>query len=265
MKMNSNIQIALVGSIPMLVGLIFLAHDPSKFSLFVVPLTGVGTSIVATGLTSWLITKHFTGVDVTSIVQALKENSAFIRIDHTLEVIFTLSDQNSVTVSGEHSFTLVNQRRRRSRKVFAIYTDLGTWNRSGGFQSVVEPSGQVLAHNDLVSFVKEVNGKTYFIKSYDINSTSSASFRFHTFGHYRRVDRMIWTVQDLSTDFRVKLINNTGINDAFVIKINHHREKEILDSMTTVHKPADGQEIMTIDFNCEVLPYQGFEVMWNLD
>ena len=72
-------------------------------------------------------------------------------------------------------------------------------------------------------------------------------------------------MQDISTDFHVKIVNNTGVKNAFLIKVNHHREKEILGRMTTISKNADGQEVLTLDFNCEVLPYQGFEVMWNLD
>jgi hypothetical protein len=265
MKFNLNLQIALYGFVILLTGLIFLAYDPAKFGLFVVPLTGIGGSILATGLTSWLITRHFTGVDVTAIVRGLRESSNFVREQHKLEVSFTLVENNIVRIRGEHSFTLINQRGRRSRKTFAIYTDLGTWNKCGGFDSVVEPDGEVLHHETLKACIKEINGKTYFIKSYDINSKGTATFQFHTFGNYRRIDRLIWTVQDLSTDFCVRLVNNTGIKNAFLIKVNHHREKEILDGLRTITKDADDQEIITLDFNCEVLPYQGFEVMWNLD
>jgi hypothetical protein len=265
MKFNLNLQLALYGLVILLGGLIFFALDSVKFGLLIIPFTGVGASILATGLTSWLITRHFTGVDVTSIVQALTESSKFIRVNHTLELIFTLKGDDSVSVSGEHAFTLINQQGRRSRKTFAIYTDLGSWNKCGGFEAVVEPSGNVLHHEALEACITEINGKTYFIKGYDINSKSTASFQFNTFGNYRRIDRLIWTVQDISTDFRVRVVNNTGIRNAFLIKVNHHRERDILDCCTTISKNADDQEVIILDFNCEVLPYQGFEVMWNLD
>jgi len=263
MKFNLNLQIALYGLVILLAGLIFLALDSPKLGLFVVPFTGVGASILATGLTSWLVTRHFAGVDVNSIVQALTDSSAFVRVDHTLELVFSLAADNIVRVSGEHAFTLLNQRGRRSRKTFAIYTDLGSWNKCGGFESVVEPTGHVLHHEGLAACLAEIHGKTYFSKSYDINSKSTATFRFSTFGNYRRIDRLIWTVQDLSTDFCVRLINNTGIKGAFFIKVNHHREEDILDRLTTISK--NDQEVIILDFNCDVLPYQGFEVMWNLD
>jgi hypothetical protein len=265
MKFNLNIQVALYGLLILLAGLIFLALDSIKFGIFVVPLTSVGASICATGLTSWLITRHYAGVDVTSIVQALSDSSSFVRVGHRLELTFSLNGNDKVRVSGEHVFTLINQRGRRSRKTFEIYTDLGSWNKCGGFEAVVEPSGHVLEHEALEACIAEVNGKTYFTKSYEINTKSTATFEFNTYGNYRRIDRLIWTVQDISTDFHVKIVNNTGVKNAFLIKVNHHREKDILSRLTTISKNEDGQEVITLDFNCEVLPYQGFEVMWNLD
>jgi hypothetical protein len=264
MKFNLNLQIALYGLIIMLMGLIFLALDSQRLNLLVVPLTGVGASILATGLTSWLVTRHFTGVNVPAIVQALSDSSTFIRTNHSLELVFSLSGTDAVSVSGEHAFTLVNQRGRRARKTFAIYTDLGSWNRCGGFEAVVEPTGNVLLHKALEDCIVESHGKTYFSKCYDVNSKSSASFQFNTFGNYRRVDRLIWTVQDLSTDFSVKIVNNTGIKNAFLVKINHHRERDILERIKVLSRNEEGQEVIILDFNCDVLPYQGFEVMWNL-
>jgi hypothetical protein len=264
-KFNLNLQIALYGLVILLLGLIFLALDPTKFGIFVVPLTSVGGSILATGLSSWMITRHFTGLDVTSIVHALSESSHFIRVNHTLELIFALTNNDVVHVTGEHAFTLLNQRGRRTRKTFAMYTDLGNMNNCGGFESVVEPSGHVLHHKSLEAYINESNGKKYFTNSYDINPKSTATFRFNTFGNYRRIDRLIWTIQDLSADFCVRIVNNTGIKNAFRLKVNHHRERDILDRLTRISKNADGQEVIIIDFNCEVLPYQGFEVMWNLD
>ncbi len=160
---------------------------------------------------------------------------------------------------------LVNQSGRRARKTFAIYTDLGSWGKRGGFESVVEPSGNVLHHDTLQASMTEINGKTYFTKSYDINHHSNATFRFITFGNYRRVDRLIWTVQDLSTDFCVRIVNNTGVHNPFVVKVNHHHERDIMDRLTTMPKSKDGHEVILLDFNCEVLPYQGFEVMWDFD
>jgi hypothetical protein len=267
MKFNLNIQIALYGFLIMLIGLVLLplgSRYPA-LNLFVIPLTSVGASVLAAGLTSWMVTVHFAGVDVTSIVQALAETSTFIRSDHELKLIISLCAPDHVRVRGEHSFTLVNQRGRRARKKFEIYTDLGSWNNCGGFESVCEPTGNVLHHEALEQCMVEVNGKTYFTKSYDINPKSSATFKFYTFGTYRRTDRLVWTVQDLSTDFKVDIKNETGINDAILIKVNHHREKDILEGLTIVPGNADKQEHFVLHFNCEVLPYQGFEVMWNLD
>lgn len=265
MKIDLNLQIALYGLIILLGGLVFLALDSTKYNLFVVTLTGVGGSVLATGLSNWLITKHYVGVDVTSIVQALTSNSKFIRKDQNLEIGFMLNSNNEVVINGEHRFTLCNQGARRSKKSFELYTDLGSWNNSGGFKAVIEPSGTVLQNKSLETFLHEENGKIYFKNSYDINSMSTASFLFKTFGNYRRVDRLIWTVQDISTDFSVRIVNNTGIKKAFVIKVNHHKEKEILKRVKIINDTGDSQEVIIIDFNCEVLPYQGFEIMWNLD
>jgi hypothetical protein len=264
-KITTNTIAMLVGLFVLLSGLLFVALDPTIYALVAVPLTGVGGSILATGLTGWLIARQFSKIDVNSIVQALVENTSFVRNDHSLELTFSLEDNGIVKVQGEHCFTLVNNRNSRARKFFKIYTDLGCWNELGGFESVVEPSGQVLQGAALVPFVSELNGKYYFIKSYDINKYSSSTFRFITFGYYRRIDRLIWTVQDLSTDFHVKLVNSTGVRNAFLIKINHHRERDIIASVTKIPELRGDEEEIILEFGAVVLPYQGFEVMWNLD
>jgi hypothetical protein len=265
MKVDLNIQISLYGIIISLIGLLFVALDPVRFNLLIIPTTSIGTSMVASGLTSWLITRHFVGVDVTSIVHAVAQHSDFVRTDHTLELTFSVNADGQVRATGEHVFTLVNQRGRRATKEFAIFTDQGSGHRSGGFDSVVEPSGNVLQGDSLNAYISESNGKSYFVKSYDINHHSTATFRFNTFSLFRRTDRLIWTVQDISTGFRVRVVNNTGIRNAFTVKINHHREKDIVNRITTMPMTNGEREVMIIDFNSEVLPYQGFEIMWDLE
>lgn len=265
MRITTNAIAMIVGLIILLSGLVFVALDPIQYTIMAVPLTGVGGSILATGLTGWLIARQFSRIDVNSIVQTLVENASFVRNDHSLELTFSVEENGIVKVQGEHCFTLVNNRGSRARKFFNIYTDLGCWKELGGFESVVEPSGKVLQGATLFPFVSEVNGKFYFTNSYDINKYSSSTFRFITFGYYRRIDRLIWTVQDLSTDFRVKLVNSTGVPGAFLIKINHHREKDIIESITKIPELRGDEEEIIWEFGAAVLPYQGFEVMWNLD
>jgi hypothetical protein len=72
---------------------------------------------------------------------------------------------------------------------------------------------------------------------------------------------MIWTVQDLADNFRVRIINHTGRQNVFEVKVNHHREALIKDQI----KDFPSHHEILIDFNAEILPYQGFEIMWNLD
>lgn len=265
MRFNLNFQIALYGLIILLLGLIFLAFDVNKYSIFVIPLTNIGASILATGLTSWLITRALANVDVAAVVQALAEHTKFTRSDHKLELIFTLKSDGTVRVSGEHEFTLTNTRNRRARKTFSIYTDLGSWNKAGGFESILEPNNKLLKGKELQSQISYDDGKAIFNGTYSIDANSKAKFKFNTYGNYRRIDRLVWTVQDLSTDFHVRIVNRTGVKNAFLVKVNHHREKSIIECKQDIQRLQDNAELIELDFNSEVLPYQGFEVLWDLD
>lgn len=45
------------------------------------------------------------------------------------------------------------------------------------------------------------------------------------------------------------------------IKINHHRENEISNHIQFLEE----QQELLFEFDSEILPYQGFEVMWHID
>lgn len=258
---SENAWIVAIGIIILLGGLLFLAMDQSKYAIPIAALTGIGASVLATGITNWLLARHIDKFDVASIIQALTRNSPFFRSAHHLRLIVTLK-AGVVTIHGEHSFRLTNTRRKKTRKHFSIYTDLGAKD-SCGFEAIQEPTGHILKDNELESCLRLINGKTYFKKTYEIAGNASADFKFYTVARFRASDRLIWTVQDISTNFHVQVINRTGVMNPFELKINHHSEEEILSNVRLIPKDGGTQEELAFDFNAEVLPYQGFELMWN--
>jgi hypothetical protein len=111
----------------------------------------------------------------------------------------------------------------------------------------------------LAGYVTSESGKHVFRKTYDLQPGDKNAFEFRSVDYYRLADRLIWTVQDLSENFFVRIRNQTGRNNVLKVKINHHCEQDILDQMKRIE---ESNEII-FEFNTEILPYQGFEIMWD--
>lgn len=260
-----SIIAGLAGLTILLTGLLLQAIDSSKFSVAIIPLTGVGASILATVMSNWLLNYQLENIPIISVIEALHESSRLMRTNHELQIIFTLED-DSIKARGEHSFTLVNSGNRKFIRNIQVFTDSGDWNlKGGGFNSILEPSGNILNNNELANCLKEKSGKVYFDKMYSFEPRSSNSFEFHTYAFYRLIDRLIWTVQDFSDDMKITIVNNTGIKNIFKIKVNHHKEKEIKNNIHLFEDEYDKRELIKFSFNSDILPYQGFEIMWNLE
>jgi hypothetical protein len=264
-----NTFLGLIGLVILLVGLIFVGMDNDKFQMYILPLTGVGASVLSTAVVNAILNVKMKDILIKSIMTALQEKTQFIRDNHSLELRL-YQEGNEIKVVGQHEFTLHNQSKFfKAVKKMEIYTDVGSFNhRKGGFDSIQEPSGFQLSGEELKNQITHENGKKYFKKNYTILPDGKARFEFTTFGYYRLIDRMIWTVQDLSTDFSVKIINLTGIQNCMRVKINHHKEADIINAhnqMKPYWNDGDKREEIRFDFNSEILPYQGFELLWNFE
>jgi hypothetical protein len=268
-----NTYLGLVGLIILLVGLIFVGIDNEKYQMYILPLTGVGASILSTAAVNAILNIKIKDILIQSVITALQDKTRFIRHDHNLELrLYREGDE--IKVVGRHEFTLLNNSRFfKATKKMMIYTDVANLNQTrGGFESVEEPDGTRLAGEELENkIVHEKKEKTYFMKDYTILPNSKARFEFTTIGYYRLADRMIWTVQDLSADFRIRILNFSKVRGCMRIKINHHKEDEIMkEIMKQIDNPRywhDGEKIEEIkfEFNSEILPYQGFELLWNFE
>lgn len=251
-----NLLIGALGLILMLTGLLLLSKP-----MLATPLTGVGGSILATTLVNWIITRRLASLPINSIIEALARKTDFMRTRQEAELTFTL-ENGCVRLKKLHRYYLRNPSHFvRSRKV-SMYTDVSPDNSdvTGGFEAVIEPDGTTLEGDLLANYVIQKDSKHIFRKTYDLQPGDSNSFEFRSFDCYRTRDRLIWTVQDLSDGFRVRIKNRTGRRNAFKVKVNHHREREIQDQM----KRLDLSDEIIFEFNAEILPYQGFEIMWDL-
>jgi hypothetical protein len=259
-----NTIIGLVGLIILLVGLIFVGMDVNKYQMYVIPLTGIGASILSTAVVNAILNVKLKDVLIKSVMSALQDKTKFIRHAHSLELRLS-REENEIKVIAQHEFTLHNNSKLfKAIKKMAIYTDVGNFSQQrGGFESVEEPSGFKLSGEELKRQTVNENGKLYFRKDYTILPDGQARFGFTTYGYYRMVDRLIWTIQDLATDFSVKIINATGSQNCIRVKINHHNEEEIMERIHPYWNKEEKREEIRFDFNSEILPYQGFELIWD--
>lgn len=227
-------------------------------------LSGIAGSVISTALTNWILTKRFEHLPITSIIHALADRTKFARKDQKLKLEFRLTG-DEVVVHAVHTFQLFNPSFTAKRRLVSIFTDAPRWSRSSeptGF-TLVRDSGGTLQGEELKKYLRDENSKQCFEKDYVLPPGDSIAFTFHILERYRLRDRMMWTIQDLSSDLHITLVNYTGRSNPFNIKLHHHNESEVLKQIRTEAIEFDGREETTIEFDSEILPFQGFEIMWD--
>ncbi len=222
---------------------------------------GIGSSIVASVLVTRLVATQVFGLDIGDAVEALRGASALTRTNQSLEIKLERIGEE-VHVSAQHRFDLLGASKYVRRLPFGLFTDAARWGSGGGFYSVVEPDGTVLDGSALDPHVYEQEGKIRFHKMYVFHPGKPSHFEVETFCHFRRGDRLIWTVEHISSDFSVRILDRRGEGEASV-KINHHRRSEITDDMKK-RKTKEGP-VIEFAYLGEVLPFQGFELQWSTE
>ena len=109
-----------------------------------------------------------------------------------------------------------------------MFTDSMSWEKpsvNDGFIWIIDPNGMKIEGAELQGQLKHESGKVYFQKTYKLPHGQSNPFEFNSKSLLRKKDRLIWTVQDFSECFKVRILNRTGVQDCFEVKINHHKEK----------------------------------------
>lgn len=254
-----NLIVGGIGLIIMLVGLLLINY-PTLEPVLGTPLAGVGGSILATAIVNWILTRQLGSIPISSIVEALAQKTEFMRTNQEAELTFTYQDDR-VRLEKRHLYYLRNTRHYTRPHRISMFTDTSPASdiHRSGFILVLEPDGTKLEGPSLARYVSFESGKHVFRKTYDLQPGDKNAFEFRSVDYYRLSDRLIWTVQDLSENFRVRIKNQTGWKNVFKVKINHHCEQDILDQMKLIE---ESNEII-FEFNAEILPYQGFEVMWD--
>lgn len=220
-------------------------------------LVGVGGSLLATGLVSRLVSNHVFGIDVAAALEALRGASPLARSKQTLTVELTVVD-GLVLATGKHEFDLEPSSRLPLPHDLSLYTDVGS--SGGGFFSITEPNGNVLSGEKLDSSVQPHEGKQRFTKQYWFWHGHPSKFIVQTYARFRTTDRLIWTVEHISSDFELRIHDKRGSVKHACVKINHHRCEHI--DRDNIRRMPDGGWEIVIDYLGEVLPYQGFELQW---
>jgi hypothetical protein len=247
-----------VGLAIMVSGLIF-----QHIQVIGLPLVGIGGSILATVIVNWIIMRQWRGLPILQIAEAMAHNTQAIRTRQHAELTFFVDeDKSRIMVEKRHNYSLWNPNFFPLHSTITMFTDASSLMHGdlGGFKKVEGPDGMVLEGKALKKCITDEPGKHTFLKRYELKPGDQNEFEFVSFDYYRLYDRLIWTVQNLSNDFTVRLINKTNHPNQFKIKINHHREKEIL---STMKKEEDCLGEKCFKFNSYILPYQSFEIMWD--
>jgi hypothetical protein len=199
-----------------------------------------------------LLARQVVGVDLSEVVEALRGASPVTRKRQSLEITLERKGEE-VLVLARHRFELYGSAPYVRRVSFSLYTDAGRWGRDGGFSSVREPNGAVLTLEQLDPLVTRSEGKEEFSNIYTVHPRKPSSFEIETFAVFRRTDRLIWTVEHISSDFSVLVFDRRGEGRAHV-KINHHRHREIASDIS--RRCAQVGEVIPFTFLGPVLPFR---------
>lgn len=223
----------------------------------------VGASILSTAIVNFLLNRRADNKLILAAIDALWNRFQVIRTEQKLKIMIS-NDEHGVLIQKIHNFTLSNPSNFRKYRELSMFTDQASWQNNSdidGFISVTDPDG-ILTGDKLLSHIKRKGGKVYFIKKYRIPAKTPQLYEFDSKSRYRKKDRLIWTVQDFSDGFEIEIHNRTGIQNAIKIKINHHRESEIKIKQSLL---ADHTELIQFNIEDNILPYQGFEIMWDFE
>ncbi len=236
-------------------------HGAGQEAISLVGVVGlsIGGSIIASAVVTQLLANQVFGIDVRDAVEALRGSSAFARSNQTLTITLEARD-GQLRALRQHEFNLEAASPFPRRLAVSIYTDV---TDRGGFQSIIEPDGVQLSGSELASYVNSVEGKAQFEKRYWFRPHERRRFAIETLGWFRPTDRLIWTVEHISSDFEVRILDGRKAASGISVKINHHRRSEIAANLER-YKTADG-EVVSFAFLGAVLPFQGFEVQWRDD
>jgi hypothetical protein len=233
---------------------------PTAIAICAVTALGIGGSIVASAIVARIVATQVVGIDISEAVEALRGASTLTRSNQVLNIWLDI-EGDEVRATAEHRFDLMGSSRYPRRLPLRLYTDVARWGSGGGFFSLIEPDGTQLQGEALADHVRKTNGGAQFEKAYTFRRGVPATFVIHTFGSFRRSDRLIWTVEHISSDFSIRILDRRGVATGRVsVKVNHHRAGEIMANM----QPRETPEGPLLEFTClgEVLPYQGFELQW---
>jgi hypothetical protein len=265
--MRSWQRVLLVGACILVAGAVATstcARDPhglleSAIAIVGIVGLGIGGSIVASALVARLVANQVFGIDIGDAVEALRGASSLTRANQSVEITLRRVD-DEVHINAQHRFDLLSSSKFVRHLSFSLYTDVVRGNPSGGFYSIVEPGEAVLTDETLKKYLSREEGKVQFKKLYAFHPGKPSRFEVETFGYFRRDDRLIWTVEHISSDFTVRILDLRGEGKTS-IEINHHRRSEIVDDM----KERQTKEGRVIEFayQGEVLPFQGFELQWH--
>jgi len=220
----------------------------------------IGGSVIAQAVRDRMIATQLFGLDVGEVVDALRGSNALARSRQTLRISLD-TVESEVKATATHTFDMLGSS-RYGRMPFSLYTDAVPWGSGGGgFYSIREPTGNVLEGTELEACVENLDGKKQFTKTYQFRDGAPSTFSIDTFGHFRSSDRLIWTVEHISTDFEVHICDRRSERGPLSIKVNHHRRSEIIANKQQYNSPEGPVTVFT--FLGEVLPYQGFELQWD--
>ncbi len=232
-------------------------HSVYQHLVVIVGIIGltVGGAMLASALVAGLVTKQVLGVKIRDLVEALRGPSPLARKNQRLDIRLEREGEQ-IHVNATHEFELESDSAYPRSLPVRIYTDVGS---DGGFERIVV-DGHTLPTPALEKLVDRIDGKEQFKEKYRFCPGRKRKFEIQTYGHFRLDDRLIWTVEHVSRDFTVSILDKRKAAKVCEVKVNHHRSDEI---DTNAWQPLHEGQDLKFNFLGEVLPYQGFELRWS--
>jgi hypothetical protein len=208
------------------------------------------------------------------------------QITLTLPDVISSDDSKFLTINCEHMYTYKNESLIRKNINIDIFNDIflpkrgdnsNPYERTKFVKVVIKYSDSrgsiIYTPNEYPDQFKPFNGRPHFSEKIYIEANNSVTITYTIKNEFQKFSRLIWNIQELSQGVKLIVDNKSSYDlSRFMLAINHPKSKQIQDEnkkyltqeshLQTVEQGDDKQCI--IDFDHTFLPYQGFELKWEL-
>jgi hypothetical protein len=204
------------------------------------------------------------------IMLTIAEEDDLLKISCTHKYSYkneSLIDKNiSVGIFNDIFFPVYNTKVNPYSKTFFEYVEF-QYFKNASLSTVHQNDGKCAMFNELP------DGRPHFHKNLFLEKGDTVRLIYSINNAFKKHSRMVWNIQELSQNVKIYISNKTNYDlSKFIIAINHPNRQEMyeINKKSIDEKSCLKKDYLYPEWDCAItfdrpfLPYQGFELKWDL-